>query len=47
MTDMGRLLREQMESFSRQLQQLTAANTQQAGDPAAGGGNSTPADAGG
>ncbi len=29
MTDMGRLLKEQMESFSRQIQQLMAANTQQ------------------
>jgi DNA recombination protein RmuC len=29
MTDMGRLLKEQMESFSQQLQQLMAANTQQ------------------
>jgi DNA recombination protein RmuC len=29
MTDMGQLLREQMESFSRQIQQLMAANAQQ------------------
>ena len=29
MTEMGQLLKEQMESFARQMQQLTAANTQQ------------------
>ena len=46
MTDMGQLLREQMESFSKQIQHVYGDQCPAAGDPAAGGGQPAAADTG-